>query len=62
MITVRNIDQLRSNTQSIARFADAAFEYGMNLQLPSDVADILVLSLKSKRRRTRCHSKRFDLA
>ena len=61
MIAVRNVDELRGHAQPVVRFAHAAFEHCVYLQLASDFADVLVLSLECKRGRSRRYPKRFDL-
>src|SRR5947207_11540970 len=61
MIAVGNVDKLRGHAQSGCRFAHAAFEDCVYLQLASDLADVFALSLEGKRGGPRRHSKRFDL-
>src|SRR5438552_14974125 len=60
MVTVGNVDKLRGYAQPVARFADTAFQDSVHLQLASNLADVLVLSLKGERRCPSRHSKRFD--
>src|SRR6266516_7273704 len=61
MISVGNIDELRSHAQPVARFTHATFQHRVYLQLASDLADVLALSLESKGGSPRRHAKRFDL-
>ena len=46
------IDQLRRNPHLIARIAHTAFQHIRRIELCSDLAQILILPLKLKRRRT----------
>ena len=48
MIAVGNIDELRRHPQPVARFAYAAFQHSVDLQLASDLADVLVFAFKEK--------------
>ena len=60
MIAISNIDELRGHTQPSARLTHAAFEHSVDLQLASDVADVLAFSFKREGGGPRGHSKRFD--
>ena len=60
MIAVGNIDELRGHTQPVARFTHAAFEHRVDLQLASDLDDVLAFPFKRKGGGPRRHSKRFD--
>src|SRR6266567_3732580 len=56
MIAVGDAIQLRGNTQPVTRLADTAFEYGADIELPADLADIFVFSLEGESGSPRHHS------
>src|SRR5438105_3226773 len=56
-----DIDELSRDAKPIARLANASLEYGVNLQLPSDRADVFLVSLERKRRSARRNIERADL-
>ena len=61
MITVGNVHELSGDAKAVAHLADAALENRRDLQLPSDLADVLVLSLERERRRARRDAQRLNL-
>jgi hypothetical protein len=48
VIAVGNVDELRGHAQSATRFAHAAFENRVHLQLAADFTDVFALSLEGK--------------
>ena len=51
MEAIGDIDELRGNAKAIAGFPDASLQDRLHVQLPSDLPDIFLFSLETKRGR-----------